>query len=155
MAEEILGRFSFVFAVATLQNHFLPIEFVFLLLSLFPFRWRAICGNGPGGRTPNEKGCRGNAQQSDGKQKGSTRKFLHQDSPPLLVTYRRWNVVFMFRLPGIFANATSKKKGGALLSAPPLLIPPGRERVKKISVSQLQPMPSQNGNESRAQSLGG
>jgi hypothetical protein len=119
--------------VAFLQNLLLPIGFMFLLL--FPFRWRAIRGNGLSGRSPDEESCGGSAQQSNGKQKHGTGKSIHQDSPPLLATCRSWSIILPSGCLAFLQTLCHEKKGDALPSAPPLLIPPGRERVKKWFIS--------------------
>jgi hypothetical protein len=58
--------------------------------------------------------------------------FYHKNPPPHLATPEIGVTVFAKKLAGALLKSVHKKKGGAVLSAPPMLIPPVEN--SKISI---------------------
>ncbi len=112
-----------MFAVAALQNLLFPrlLDFVFL------FDWQGSRGNRPCVHTGNEEGRGLDGEHRHRGQERGTAKFPHEN-PPLLVSYRKWIAISAYRLPGTLRNVSPvQKMGGAVATAPPMLIPPGGE----------------------------
>ena len=106
--------------------------FLFLCLFLVFFLDLRSSTREPAARTRrNEKGRRQDGEQGDGGQKRGTAKFSHKNPPSRMVTNRRYTQFRRHRSPGRFTEIlTAIKNGRRVTVAPPMLIPPGGERVK-------------------------